>query len=150
MLGAPDTATRLHNDLTLIRDWDARLLVTLMESRELRWLGLEGLGEAARGIGLEWIHMPIADFSAPDAAFEGAWARHGSLIRGHLAGGGRLVLHCLAGLGRTGTVSARILVEFGYSPERAVREVRRARPGAIQSDAQLDYVLMQRWRDVLP
>lgn len=149
LVAEPEPAGQLETDLSAIRDWGAGILVTLVEERELRWLGLQHLGETAEGVGLLWFHMPIADFHAPDAAFEQAWGQHGAFIRRHLIEGGRLVLHCLAGLGRTGTVAARILVELGYVPEEAVSEVRRARPGTIQSDAQLDYVLGQRWRDAL-
>ena len=47
--------------------------------------------------------------------------------------GGHFVLHCWAGLGRTGTVAARLLVELGADPAAAIDLVRGSRPGAIQS-----------------
>lgn len=133
-------------DLRSIRDWGAAWLVTLMERRELEGFGLDTLGRVSQSLGLRWLHAPIADFGAPDSAFEQAWAADGGLIVDHLRAGGRIAIHCLAGLGRTGTVAARILVELGQEPQAAVSLVREARPGAIQSEAQLDYVLRQRWR----
>jgi ADP-ribosylglycohydrolase len=41
---------------------------------------------------------------------------------------------------RTGTVAGRLLVEFGDQPESAIKKVRDARPGAIETAAQERYV----------
>ena len=38
-------------------------------------------------------------------------------------------------------VAAKLLAALGVPPSQAVTAVRDARPGAIESDAQLDYVL---------
>ncbi len=45
-----------------------------------------------------------------------------------------------AGLGRAGTVAARLLIGAGKLPEDAIGSVRRARPGAIESKSQEDYL----------
>lgn len=133
-------------DLRALRDWGAAWLITLMEQRELEFFGVAAIGEICRDLGLRWVHAPIADFGAPDIAFEQAWSRHGGTMIDHLRDDGRIAIHCLAGLGRTGTVAARILVELGHGPGEAVSRVREARPGSIQSEAQLDYILRRRWR----
>lgn len=135
----------LHEELTELRTLGVTWLVTLMERREMEGFGIGRLGEDVAAFGMNWAHMPIADFCAPDEAFEQQWLRYGPAIQDFLVDGGRLGLHCLAGLGRTGTVAARILVELGYSPPRAVTAVRKARPGSIQSSEQLDYILERRW-----
>jgi ADP-ribosyl-[dinitrogen reductase] hydrolase len=38
-------------------------------------------------------------------------------------------------------IAARLLVEFGLEPEEAIKAVRKARPGAIQTISQEEYVL---------
>jgi hypothetical protein len=48
--------------------------------------------------------------------------------------------HCKGGLGRAGMMAARLLVELGVAPEQAIRDVRCARPGAIETPAQLALV----------
>ena len=50
------------------------------------------------------------------------------------------MLHCLAGLGRTGMMAARLLVDLGMAPALAVAEVRKVRPRAIQTEEQEKYV----------
>ena len=77
---------------------------------------------------------------APGDAFERRWGEKGEEIKGSLSAGERVLLHCRGGLGRAGTVAARILVEFGYAPDVAIEEVRRARPGSIENSVQERYV----------
>jgi ADP-ribosyl-[dinitrogen reductase] hydrolase len=60
--------------------------------------------------------------------------------------GGRVVVHCRGGLGRAGTVAARMLVELGSTPQEAIRRVRASRRGAIETPAQEAYVMaIGRW-----
>ena len=44
-----------------------------------------------------------------------------------------VLIHCYAGLGRTGTVIAGYLIYKGYPPEEAINYVRNRRPGSIQT-----------------
>ncbi len=135
---APGTA--LETDLAGIRDWGGRALLTLVEPFELRLLGVAELGTRARVTGIEWWHLPVVDGAAPGAAFEDAWGRAGSALQSHLDAGKRIVLHCHAGLGRSGAVAARLLIERGLAPADAIAAVRRARPGAIQTPEQERWV----------
>jgi protein-tyrosine phosphatase len=52
-----------------------------------------------------------------------------------------VLVHCRGGVGRAGTVAARILVELGTPATEAVRQVRAARAGAIETRSQLEHVL---------
>jgi protein-tyrosine phosphatase len=51
-----------------------------------------------------------------------------------------IVIHCVGGLGRTGTIAACCLAALGQSPEYAIDAVRAARPGAIQTSFQERFV----------
>jgi ADP-ribosyl-[dinitrogen reductase] hydrolase len=128
-------------DLAAIRAWGAALVVTLTEARELRLLGVPHLGEAVRAHGMDWLHLPIRDVAVPDAAFEAAWAASaGAAIRARLRAGERVLVHCRGGLGRAGTIAARLLAELGTPPEEAIARVRAARPGAIETPEQEAHV----------
>lgn len=133
-------ARDLALDLDAIAGWGARALVTLVEVHELHTLRVPALGDEAQARGLAWRHLPIADHSVPGPDFEAAWAEHGPALRTLLRTGGDLVVHCRGGLGRAGMIAARLLVELGQAPEVAIRAVRRARPGAIETPSQLAHV----------
>jgi ADP-ribosyl-[dinitrogen reductase] hydrolase len=135
-----DAELDLGRDLQTVREFGARLLVTLMEERELSMLGVHALPIAARRVGLEWKHLPIIDMSVPTAVFEHRWETVGEELRAALSAGEHVVLHCYAGLGRTGTIAAKLLIEFGLQPAQAVAAVRGARVGAIQTRQQEKYV----------
>ena len=128
-------------DLEEITWWGASAVVTLMETRELILLQVPHLPGMALKLGLEWHYLPIRDVNVPDELFEELWEESGQRLRQILSEGGRIVLHCRGGIGRTGTIAARLLVEFGVDPEDALRTVRAARPGAVETPAQEEYVM---------
>jgi ADP-ribosylglycohydrolase len=129
----------LAADLEVIRAWGAEILVSLIEEQEYEEYGIGDMGSMIPK-GIMHIKLPIRDMDIPDARWERQWASVGPEIRAVLRRGGRACVHCLGGLGRTGTVAARLLVEFGMDPSKAIREVRTARPGTIQTQAQERYV----------
>ena len=137
-------ARDLKTDIAAIVDWGASTLVTLMESHELERLAVGGLGEMAQSQGIEWYHLPIRDVSVPSRAFEMAWVGAGRELRSRLLDGQSVVVHCRGGIGRTGLVAARLLVELGEGPAAALSRVRSVRPGAVETREQEAYVLALR------
>ncbi|HWR10770.1 MAG TPA: hypothetical protein VN445_03010 [Rectinemataceae bacterium] len=129
----------LASDLATIRAWGAEILVSLIEPRECEARDIEGARASMPGAFLR-LQLPIPDGSTPDAAWESSWEREAPAIRSVLRRGGRVCVHCMGGLGRTGLVAARLLVEFGMRPEEAILAVRGARPGSIETAAQEEYV----------
>ncbi len=130
----------LGMDLERIRAWDASILVSLVEHREFAALGVEALpGEALR-LGMAWRHLPIPDRRPPGLDFEQRWLQVGAELVAALRDGRRIFLHCMGGLGRTGTVAACLLREAGLDAEEAVAQVRLARPKTIETTEQARYV----------
>jgi ADP-ribosyl-[dinitrogen reductase] hydrolase len=134
-------ARNLAIDLAAIKQWGAVALVTLVEDWELKTLRVESLGSAARELGLEWFHLPIVDGQVPDAKFETQWDVASQGLLKLLSTGQSIAVHCKGGLGRAGTIAARLLVEMGITPCEAISRVRNARQGAIETIAQEQYVL---------
>jgi ADP-ribosyl-[dinitrogen reductase] hydrolase len=131
----------LATDLAAVRNWGAEAVVTLMEPEELAWVGVDRLGDAVEALGLDWYHLPIRDAHPPGQRLENRWVLYGLKLRRILRRGGKIVLHCRGGLGRTGTVAGRLLVELGMSPREAIAAVRAARPGTIETAKQEAHVL---------
>ena len=63
-----------------------------------------------------------------------------AIVRAHEKEMG-VVVHCGAGLGRTGVVLACYFVNKGLSAQNAIARVRRLRPGSIETEDQADAVL---------
>lgn len=117
------------------------------EARILEWLRdgvevvislreVEFLEAAYRGLGLEFHHIPVADFDVPSQVDVRAF------LQAVAASAGRKVLaHCIAGRGRSGTMAALYLRSRGMDGAAAVRYVRERRPGAIETPEQEDFVL---------
>jgi len=128
-------------DLDLISSWGAAAVVTLMPQQELEALAVSHIGAEVAIRGMQWFHLPIRDVDVPDAQFERYWLYAGLRLRQLLRNGQHVLVHCRGGLGRTGIVAARLLIELGAQPQEAIAEVRQARPGTIQTRQQEDYVL---------
>ncbi len=133
-------ARDLETDMDVIRRWGACAVASLIEDHEFRQLQVEGLQRAVESRGMEWCHLPIPDCRAPGEAFLDRWPEMGLFLHLHLARGEKLLLHCMDGLGRTGTVAAQLLIETGIAPQEAIRRVRAVRPNAIETPAQEQYL----------
>lgn len=71
-----------------------------------------------------WLHLPMRDFglgSDPVAFRQGIEQIAHGLVLGQNA-----LLHCAAGIGRTGTVAACVLKQLGTDRDEALRQVRAA------------------------
>ena len=133
-------ARDLDLDLDRIRDWGATAVVSLITDQEIDHLGIRDLPKAVADRHMEWWHLPIEDGQPPGSDFEDAWAAAGDAMRDRLRAGFDILIHCKGGLGRAGTVAARLLVELGARPDHAIGLVREARPHAIENGAQESHV----------
>jgi ADP-ribosyl-[dinitrogen reductase] hydrolase len=133
----------LDDDIKAIKAFGAVALVTLMPDSELQSLRVSPhqIRDKASELGVEWYQLPIPDAGIPDQSFEDSWVDAGLRLRALLKAGHNIVIHCKGDLGRTGTVAARLLIEFGVDPQIAVQSVRKARPGAIENGLQEQYIL---------
>lgn len=127
-------------DVQLIADWGANLVLSVLTIDDLQARGASALPSWLGDQSIAWLHLPIPDLEAPDENFDLAWGKQGSEILARLRLGQNVFVHCVAGLGRSGTVVARLLVDAGSGSDEAMATVRRARPGAIETEEQERYI----------
>ena len=89
------------------------------------------------------LHLPIDDMTPPETVQIEEFVE---FVDRQVERGCAVGVHCMAGLGRTGTMIACYLVSQGMPAEEAIAEVRRARPGSIQTEQQEQAV--RRWQMV--
>ena len=137
-LSPPAGARDLTKDLaTLAHVECVDLLICLMENHELRTLQIEALPQAALAAGLCFQPFAMVDMQPPSMAL----ARQAvDLACAALQDGKRVVFQCRGGLGRSGTMAACALVQSGHSPQEAIDRIRTARPGAIETPAQEEFI----------
>jgi protein-tyrosine phosphatase len=137
--GRQDQGRDLGTDLAQLRSQGATRLLCLLTDSELRWAGVPDLGPRAQAAGLTYHRVPVPDQDTPDAADATElvqWCRRAT------ARGEAVVVTCMSGLGRSGTVAACCLVAAGMSPEAAIASVRTARgPRALETIAQENFVV---------
>ena len=93
---------------------------------------------------LNWFHLPIMDLKAPDHKFIDKWQTTKILLKNDLIDGKNIVIHCMGGKGRSGTIAAILLIEFGNNNKDVIEIVRKKRKGAIETKEQEDFILSYR------
>ena len=88
--------------------------------------------------GFEYKHIPVVDLTSPT---QGQIDEFVAFINSLTSSKKKTVVHCDAGIGRTGTMLACYLVSKGYSAQKAVTEVRRKRPGSVETLEQEDTII---------
>ena len=124
---------------------DAAIMSPDPLDEDLAWLASQGIGAvlalaeeplaggALARHGMAELHLPVDDLRAPspaqlDAALD--------FIDEQRLLGRRVLVHCLVGQGRTGTILAAYLIRGGLDADEALREVRAVCPDAVGSAEQ--------------
>lgn len=130
----------LQQDVEAIHAAGFGTVLSLLSDDELAALGAAGLGAALQRAGLQWRQFPIQDFGVPGPQALPAWRKLQHELLAQLRAGEGVLVHCAAGLGRTGTMVAALLKALGDEGATAIARVRQARPGTIETAAQEAFV----------
>jgi len=101
------------------------LVVCLAPRSELAELSPEYQAALVRGgLPWRWMNVPMRNFGLPEEP--AAFRRDIASIAQELRNGQSVLLHCAAGLGRTGSAAACLLKSLGVDEEAALQRVRAA------------------------
>jgi protein-tyrosine phosphatase/nicotinamidase-related amidase/aminoglycoside phosphotransferase (APT) family kinase protein len=138
--GRRDYGRDLHADLATLKAGGVTHVLSLLTADELASRGVEALPAAVRDAGLAHRQDALLDQAAAtpqqmDSIV--AWLDQA------LTQGGRVAVHCMAGLGRSGMVAACYLTRGGMNAGQAIQLVRdRRSPRAIETAVQAAFVTM--------
>jgi atypical dual specificity phosphatase len=121
----PGTGERLERSVDFLSDEGITLLVSLTE--------VPADSAVLDAASIKTAHLPVKDFTAPTL---GQMIEFASLVRNERDEGGMVGVHCTAGLGRSGTMSAVFFVDQGLQPDVALARIRDIRPGSVETDEQ--------------
>ena len=120
-----------RRDLQGIVDAGIKVMISL-ESR----FGFPDLSE----LELEQHHITIPDFGIPSPDIVREFV---TIVKGSFEKGKPVLVHCLAGCGRTGTMLglAEVYLYDSTDGKSAIDRVRRSRPCAIETDGQEEVII---------
>lgn len=122
----PGSWDSLDADLEDARSQNIGAIVSLTESP----LPAAKIREA----GMRHLHLPVEDFTPPTTKQAMEFVRFVDAIKGELDKA--TLVHCRAGIGRTGTMLACYLVAKGAGADEAIERIRNLRPGSLETGDQ--------------
>lgn len=125
LMPRPPGGQRLDLALRALRREGVDLLVSLQPEEEAAWCGLEREADAAELAGMDFLRFAIPDHDVPDDP-EDMVTFADEVLRRLDAGQGAL-LHCFAGIGRSGILAVGIMMRAGYSYDDAAYRAMSAR-----------------------
>ena len=113
----------LEADLTFLVQEGVNTIVSLTETS----LNEEIVGQ----FGFETLHMPVPDRHAPKPEQIDTLM---AFLDEKLGAGRSVMVHCLGGYGRTGTMLVSYLIYCGATADEALAEIRRLRPLSVETE----------------
>lgn len=112
-----------HTDFPVLRGLGCTHVVTLLKESERA----AGFGTMAKNAGLEWIWLPVPNGNYPAGEVHERLLQAMPVLSRILDEGGSILIHCSAGIHRTGTVAYGLLRWRGVEREEAMQIIRSTR-----------------------
>ena len=129
----------LIKDLTSITDQKIKCILTLLNKDELTALRITHFEETIKSFGLKYYNEGIDDLSVPSKAKLITFKSLIQSIASEMKLGNAVLVHCNAGLGRSGLVASILLKEI-TSENNPISYVRNFSKGAIENQKQENFI----------
>ena len=120
-------------ELPTLRAAGVDILVCALTAEDFEDAGLTDEPTAAVAAGLEFVHLPIPDWTVPDRDEILPTLRE---LAARLEAGASIVTHCWAGIGRSSLLAASILVLTGIDADDAWARITEARGHSVPDTEQ--------------
>lgn len=130
----PGRTRHYYTDWLRLMAWHPDLVLSITSRAELDRKGAGTLGTDLANEGIAWLHLPVPDFGVPDRL---DWPEVREQALAVLGQGGRVLVHCFGGCGRSGMMVLRLMIAAGETPDEALARLRAVRPCAIETDDQM-------------
>ena len=124
-------------DMDHLSDWRPSMVLALTQTQEMAVSGAGDLGRSIVALGARWVHVQVPDYGVPDAAAMTVWRKSAPFALAALRGGGRVLIHCRGGCGRSGMAALRLMIDAGEPGSEALARLRAVRACAVETPAQM-------------
>jgi protein-tyrosine phosphatase len=138
----PGQGAEYGADLRAVLAFGPTLVLSMTTAEEMQARGAATVAADLADHGIGWRHVPVADYGVPEGAVAALWPEVAADVAAVLASGGRVLVHCMGGCGRSGMAVLRLMAAAGEAPEAALVRLRAARPCAVETDAQHDWAAL--------
>ena len=129
----PGRFSPYEQDFTAILAWRPDLVLSLTERSEMESLGAAFFPADLKAQGIQCCHFPILDYQTPKPENAELWQSVEAKAGLILGQGGRVLVHCFGGCGRSGMVALRLMRLTGLPADVALLRLRAIRPCAIET-----------------
>lgn len=117
-----------YEDIAMLEEWDIQTVISLEDRVDPNAFEFSSITHYI---------FSVPDFHPPSQKTIKSCVK---IMHESISNGKPVMVHCLAGYGRSGTILAAFLVSCGFSAQEAITHVRRARPGAVEVIPQVNAV----------
>ena len=134
----------LHDAISHLEEFGITAIVSLLDHLDVAVLGLSEEAYICKIHGIKFLNLPIPDRSVPRSSEE--YLKIIEETYELLLSGGKVLTHCMAGIGRTGLFNASLMIRHGIEAEGAFKTASKAR-GVVVPDTRLqkEWVIAHQW-----
>ena len=125
VMAKPVSGEWIEEEFQAIAAFGINQIVSLLELEEAREVGLENEAALAEENSMTFISFPIPDRALPESVSR--FVNLSMRLHEEITDGINTVIHCRAGIGRTGILAAAVLLHSGYTPQQAFDLISRKR-----------------------
>jgi protein-tyrosine phosphatase len=138
-MAAPRLDDQFENTILNWKDEGVDVVVSMLENSEIPNL-LDAERALCEEFGMEFFSVPIRDKTVPDSVE--LFADVARQLAERIAGGQAVAIHCRAGIGRSTTMAACVLILLGVQSEDALDMIASARGLEVpETEAQRQWIL---------